>query len=286
MPKLNLKSQIADRTATKDSVTEEWRIIHIPLGDIKWIGNIRTDTDAANIGSLVDSIRDVGLKQAIGVYRENDEYCLLYGHRRYKAYSILNKENPDKYSKIPCILTEKGNTLINQLIENVQREGLTDEDYYNALKALREQRLSHEKIADIVGKSVSSINNLFSAINDIDAHPELREILLTPAGGSLQAIAETAGIENVADRAKLIKQKLEGTITREELRDKKRTLKKTDATTPAGGCSPLPEVALNVNKKNYKIEISLVSRDAESFQKLSKKIESFIKKEKFSLVTK
>ncbi|GHT85588.1 hypothetical protein FACS1894137_10060 [Spirochaetia bacterium] len=286
MPKLNLKSQIADRTATKDSITEEWRIIHIPLGDIKWIGNIRTDTDAANIGSLVDSIRDVGLKQAIGVYRENGEYCLLYGHRRYKAYSILNKENPDKYSKIPCILTEKGNTLINQLIENVQREGLTDEDYYNALKALREQELSHEKIADIVGKSVSSINNLFSAINDIDAHPELREILLTPAGGSLQAIAETAGIENVADRAKLIKQKLEGTITREELRDKKRALKKKNETTPAGGCSPLPEVALNVNKKNYKIEISLISRDAESFQMLSKKIESFIKKERFSLVTK
>jgi ParB family chromosome partitioning protein len=289
MPKFSLRAQVEERTGTKDSVAEEWRTKLIPLGDIKWVSNIRANTDAANIEALAESIRNEGLKQPVGIYLENGEYCLLYGHRRYKAFSLLNKENPDKYNKIPCIITEKGNALINQLVENIQREGLTDEDNYNALKALRDQGLSQEEIAVIVGKSVSSVNNTFAALNDVAAHAELRALLQTPAGGSLQAIAETAGIKNITERVNLINQKLAGEINREELREKKRALQKGSKTkttkpTPAGGSCKLPKVSLNISKNKYKIEISLIDKDAESFQKLSKKIETFIKKERFSLV--
>lgn len=60
-----------------------------------------------NVEDLVSSIQMQGLLSPVVVTPDNethDAYTLIAGHRRYKAWGILRKENPAKYAAIPAIV--------------------------------------------------------------------------------------------------------------------------------------------------------------------------------------
>ena len=278
MAKLNLSDQIKQRTGTSDSQAVSLTIKDIPIGDISIKNNVRQDY--TDINELAESIYQHGLLQPITVYPDGESYIIKTGHRRFKAYQNLYKEFPEKFSTIRCIISDEKNIAIIQLVENVQREGLSDKDLSQGLISLKQEKLSNEQIAKIIGKSTHYVDNIFSAINDTEKMPELKEFLQTPVGGSLQVIAETSGIQDVDERKKLIQQKLDGEITRKELREKKKVLQKEEEPrTPAGGSS-LPEVTLSSNEDDGKIEIIFQTKDTVIFQQLYSKLQSFLKKVK------
>ncbi|GHV84040.1 chromosome partitioning protein ParB [Spirochaetia bacterium] len=225
MAALGKLKKISSHIGTKDSMGVAVTIKDIPVGDIQIKENVRTKYTC--IDELKDSIRQYGLLQPITVYRDtNDElsYIVKTGHRRFMAYKKLAKEYPDRFHSIRCIISSDNDIAIVQLIENVQREILSDFDIFNALSALRAQKFTHKQIAEIMGKSLQYIDNLFTGINEIQNSEKLLEHITT-AGGSIRDIVETKGIPD-DKRDELLQQRKNGTISRQDLR---KTVKKVKA---------------------------------------------------------
>jgi ParB family chromosome partitioning protein len=96
--------------------------------------------DAGDIASLAETIREHGLLQPLGVIPLGHErYRVVYGGRRQRAAAQLGLE------RVPCIVIDPNDSdlLIQQLIENVQRQDLNDLEKARSFKRLRD-RLSEQ----------------------------------------------------------------------------------------------------------------------------------------------
>lgn len=92
--------------------------------------------DAGDIDGLAETIRDQGLLQPLGVIAlGRDRYQVVYGGRRQRAALQLGLE------RVPCIVLDRGDTdlLLQQLIENVQRQDLNDLEKARSFKRLRDR---------------------------------------------------------------------------------------------------------------------------------------------------
>src|SRR5438552_314337 len=82
---------------------------------------MRFAMDEAKMNELVESMRQLGLLQPIGVVKEGERYRVEFGHRRYLAAARL------KWNTIPVLLfnveeIERGAAM---LAENIEREDVT-----------------------------------------------------------------------------------------------------------------------------------------------------------------
>ena len=97
----------------------------------------RTDTDSENLKRLATSIKEQGVLNPIGVQyvRQGNYFMIIHGERRWKASKMAGLET------IPAIIktVDAGERLIQQLVENIQREDLNPVDRGEALKRLRER---------------------------------------------------------------------------------------------------------------------------------------------------
>ena len=92
--------------------------------------------DAGDVSGLATTIQEQGLLQPLGVIRAGgDRFRVVYGGRRLRAAQALGLE------KLPCILlpNDDPDLLLQQLIENVQRQELNDLEKAHAFRRLREQ---------------------------------------------------------------------------------------------------------------------------------------------------
>jgi ParB family chromosome partitioning protein len=93
--------------------------------------------DAGDIDSLAETIRQQGLLQPLGVRALNgDRYQVVYGGRRLRAVQQLGLD------QVPCVVVDVPNDddlLVQQVIENVQRQDLNDIEKARAFARLREQ---------------------------------------------------------------------------------------------------------------------------------------------------
>lgn len=89
----------------------------IPIDKIRVLENVRTDL--GNLAFLMESIKQEGLKQPIGVWEENDEYILEFGARRLEACKKLG------YKTISALVSDKKLTeaefLLGNMTENLHR---------------------------------------------------------------------------------------------------------------------------------------------------------------------
>jgi ParB family chromosome partitioning protein len=201
----------------------------IPVSDIHIKENIRKDYDGVN--ELAANIRQYGLQQPITVYYlQGEGYIVKMGHRRFLACQKLCAEEPGIFNNIRCIVSDPNNTVMMQLIENVQRQNLSQKELYEALVSLRDQNMTLKQIADVMGKTEKTIKNLFVGINELTAGRELLNFLDSPAGGTIEDIAETKGIPDKQARLDLLRQRQTGAITRAGLRRKARELKQAPDT--------------------------------------------------------
>jgi len=109
-----------------------------------------------SIQELAESIDRSQLLQPICVRKNQKQYEIVNGERRFRAFLKLSR------TTIPCIVTEFSDQemLLNALIENVQREDLNPVDEALSYSRMTQEfSLTHEELATNLGKSRSHITN-------------------------------------------------------------------------------------------------------------------------------
>ena len=118
--------------------------------------------DEESLDELAESIKTYGVIQPIIVTKKEKYYEIIAGERRWRASKRAGLE------EIPVIIRdddEQRNREIS-LIENIQREDLNPIEKARGIKTLMDQYdLTQQKIADILGKSRSSIANTVRILN-------------------------------------------------------------------------------------------------------------------------
>ncbi len=124
----------------------------------------RKAMDQAALEELSASIKAQGVMQPI-VVREIDgenQYEIIAGERRWRATQLAG------LPKIPAVIKDVDDEAVvaMSLIENIQREDLNPMEESLALHRLvREFDLTHQQVADAVGKSRTGVTNLLRLAN-------------------------------------------------------------------------------------------------------------------------
>ena len=122
----------------------------------------RQSFDQQALQELADSIRSQGIVQPVVVRPEASHYELVAGERRWRAAQIAGLQ------KIPAVIREldaKSAAAVG-LIENIQREDLNPLEEANAfLRLIEEFDLTHQQVADSVGRSRATISNLLRLLD-------------------------------------------------------------------------------------------------------------------------
>lgn len=146
----------------------------------------RRDFAEAKLADLAASIRAQGIVQPIVVTVRGDKLEIVAGERRWRAAALAG------LTKVPVVLREKHtetDLLEVALVENLQREDLNPLDAAEAYARLKDEfRLSHERIADRVGKDRTTITNALRLLKlPSSVRDRIRSGLLS--GGHARALA-------------------------------------------------------------------------------------------------
>jgi ParB family chromosome partitioning protein len=118
----------------------------------------RTRMDETALAELAASIRAQGLMQPVLVRPLGAErYELIAGERRWRAAQLAG------LAEIPALVREVPDSaaLAMALIENIQREDLNPIEQAAGLQRLVDEfRMTHEQVADAIGRSRSATTNL------------------------------------------------------------------------------------------------------------------------------
>jgi len=123
----------------------------------------RVQMNEEALEELAASIREHGILQPLIVRKANEnKYILIAGERRWRAAKLAG------LTFIPVIQREvtEQEQLELALIENVQRADLTPLEMAEAYRVLSEDfSMTHEQIAERVGKSRTSVTNTLRLLN-------------------------------------------------------------------------------------------------------------------------
>jgi len=126
----------------------------------------RKDMSSEALEDLSNSIRSQGIIQPIVVRNVSENsYEIIAGERRWRAAQLA------EIDKIPCIIKNVVDeaAIAIALIENIQREDLNAMEEAIALeRLLTEFELTHQEVANAVGKSRTTVSNLLrlNKLND------------------------------------------------------------------------------------------------------------------------
>jgi ParB family transcriptional regulator, chromosome partitioning protein len=132
----------------------------------------RIDFNETEIAGLAESIRNQGLLQPVVLRKKVDGYEIISGERRLRALKHLGNNQVPSFVKAQVSDREM---LELALVENIQREDLNDiEEAVGYQRLLQECSLSHEDLAQRVGKSRSAVTNIMRLLK----LPEEIQVLL------------------------------------------------------------------------------------------------------------
>lgn len=116
----------------------------------------RKEFDKQALEELTQSVRENGVIVPITVMKENGEYVLIAGERRYRAAKSAGLSEIPAYIRIAT----KKEVMEMALVENIQREDLNAIEIALALKGLIEEcNLTQEQMSERIGKNRSTITN-------------------------------------------------------------------------------------------------------------------------------
>ena len=123
----------------------------------------RINMDETALTELADSIRTHGVVQPI-VVRETSagDYEIIAGERRWRAAQMAG------LGVIPSVVRRVADeiALAVGLIENIQRENLNPIEEANGLRRLLDEfGLTHQQVADSIGRSRAAVSNLLRLLN-------------------------------------------------------------------------------------------------------------------------
>ena len=179
----------------------------------------RKDMSQDALEELANSIRTQGVIQPIVVRPLGEQsFEIIAGERRWRA------SQPARLDVVPCIVKDVPDeaAVVIALIENIQREDLNAIEEAVALqRLLTEFELTHQQVAEAVGKSRTTVTNLLrlNQLNDdvkrFVEHGDLdmghARALLTLSGQAQSDLAKLVAQKGltVRDTEKLVKKALE-----------------------------------------------------------------------------
>lgn len=167
------KQQLEQKSGTTE-VNNSDELSTISVADIK-PGKYqpRKEISSEALEELSTSIKSQGIIQPI-ILRvlEDGTYEIIAGERRWRAAKQAG------LTEVPCIVKQVPDkaAVAMALIENIQREDLNSIEEAQALEQLQDEfRLTHQQIADVIGKSRTTVTNLLR-LNQLNS--EVKELVL------------------------------------------------------------------------------------------------------------
>lgn len=125
----------------------------------------RRTLDEASLQQLLESVRERGILQPILVARgQSGRYILVAGQRRLEVARRLG------LARIPAMIVDKFDSasVVDSLIENIQRVSLSDMDTGETFRLLQEEyNWTQEEIARRIGKDQSYVSNHISVVRNL-----------------------------------------------------------------------------------------------------------------------
>ncbi|TGK45916.1 ParB/RepB/Spo0J family partition protein [Leptospira bouyouniensis] len=149
--------------------------LSLPIQDIELnlSKNIRDTYDDSLLEELANSIQENGQLEPVGISPDrnrNGKFDLIYGYRRCLA---IKKYAPQLSVKAVTVISKTDDDTI-QLLENIQREDLTDYEIAKALLIIKEKsNLRNEDIAKKIHKSLDWVKKRIihgKSINQLEEH--------------------------------------------------------------------------------------------------------------------
>ncbi len=165
----------------------------------------RQEIKAEALEELANSIRAQGIIQPIVVRPlSNNQYEIIAGERRWRAAQLVGLE------EVPVIVRDLPDRAViaMSLIENIQRQDLNAIEEAVALQRLiAEFDMTHQSVAEAVGKSRAAVSNLLRLLN---LNPEVR--VLVEKGeidmGHARALLALDSVAQQMMAQKIVKQQL------------------------------------------------------------------------------
>lgn len=134
----------------------------------------RKDMNPDRLQELADSIKAQGVIQPIVVRKiGEDKFEIVAGERRWRASQLAGLQ------AVPVVVRDIDDrtTMAIALIENIQRQDLNPLEEAEALKRLLDEfAMTHQQVADSVGKSRATVTNLLRLM---DLHSEVKKLLVS-----------------------------------------------------------------------------------------------------------
>ena len=166
-------------TATSSTQDDGGTLRRLPL-DLLQRGRYqpRRDMDPAALQELADSIRAQGILQPLVVRAIDEErFEIIAGERRWRAAQLAGLD------RVPAIVRDISDevALAIALIENIQREDLNPlEEAVSLDRLITEFGMTHQGVAEAVGRSRASVSNLLRLL---ELNDDVKELV---AGGGLE----------------------------------------------------------------------------------------------------
>lgn len=125
---------------------------------------------------LAASISEVGLLQPISVRQVRDRYQIIAGERRWRAYKLLGR------STIEALVmpVEESDMVVLALVENIDREDLSDYEIGKALRQVESLFPTRKKLAEALGMNREDMYRYYAfeyfpepILARLDANPRL-----------------------------------------------------------------------------------------------------------------
>ena len=165
----------------------------------------RKDMNPEKLQELADSIKAQGVIQPIVVRKiDHDKFEIVAGERRWRAAQLAGLQ------QVPIVIREIDDrtAMAIALIENIQREDLNPLEEAEALRRLLDEfEMTHQQVADAVGKSRVTVTNLLRLM---DLHPEVKKLLINKQieMGHARALLGLEGVKQLAAANKIVKEGL------------------------------------------------------------------------------
>ncbi|MBE3670431.1 chromosome partitioning protein ParB [Vibrio navarrensis] len=164
------KQQIATHS---QSLSAEGELTDIAVGHLQpGIYQPRKEMSPQALEELAASIQSQGIIQPIVVRALNDgHFEIIAGERRWRAAKQAGLK------RVPCLVknVEDRAAIAMALIENIQREDLNAIEEAQALELLQDEfALTHQQVADVIGKSRTTVSNLLR-LNSLE--PEVKQFV-------------------------------------------------------------------------------------------------------------
>lgn len=167
--------QVSQDVQTATS-TEQGQLQHIEVGQLqRGVYQPRREIANEQLTELADSIKKHGIMQPIVVRRLGEHaavpFEIIAGERRWRAAQLAG------LGHIPALVRDIPDELAIALalIENIQREDLNPMEQAVALQRFHDEfGMSHQEIADTVGKARATVSNLLRLMS---LHDDVKTML-------------------------------------------------------------------------------------------------------------